>query len=109
MPDNFDQSEVGNPVQPCPLARKATQTYWIEIELVGEDDSPVPWEEYRLVAADGSSFKGYLDDEGFARIDGLTQSGTCKISFPALDKEAWQFVTTLPERSAGSGNGSQPT
>jgi hypothetical protein len=103
MADQFGQKSVGDPVQRCPLATKPGTTYWIEIEMVGEDGLPIPWQEYRVVTAGGTKIKGYLDDQGFARIEGLTESGTCKIGFPALDKEAWQFVKTLPAKEAPAG------
>jgi hypothetical protein len=63
---------------------------WIEIELVDEDDKPVPSEKYRIILPDGETVaEGTLDDKGFARVDG-TEAGTCKITFPALDKDAWE-------------------
>ena len=43
---DFGQAGVGDPVLPCSLPPKpAKPLYWIEIELVGEDDSPISWEE----------------------------------------------------------------
>src|SRR6185369_10323509 len=63
---------------------------WIEIELVDEEGNPVPGEAYRITLPDGESVaEGTLDDKGFARVDG-TDPGTCKITFPNLDKEAWE-------------------
>ena len=62
---------------------------WIEIELVGEDDNPIPGEKYEVTLPDGSLASGTLDGDGFARIEGF-DPGECQISFPALDKEAWE-------------------
>ncbi len=73
-------------------------TYWIEIEMVGEDGSPISWQEFSVLTADGNKIKGFLDHDGFARLDGLQNGGTCKIGFPGLDKDAWQFIETLPAR-----------
>lgn len=64
---------------------------WVEIELVDEEDQPVPGEKYRVELPDGSVAEGTLDEKGFARIDGI-DPGTCKICFPELDKEAWEPV-----------------
>ena len=38
---------------------------------------------------DGSVASGSLDPKGFARIEGI-EPGQCKISFPDLDKDAWE-------------------
>jgi len=68
---------------------KAKKTSWIEIELVGEDDKPIPGEAYRVTLPDDSVATGSLDQHGLARIEGI-EPGTCKITFPDLDKEAWE-------------------
>jgi hypothetical protein len=63
---------------------------WIEIELVDEDNHPVAGEAYKVVLPDGeTSAEGTLDSEGLARIEGI-DPGTCKITFPNLDKNAWR-------------------
>ena len=62
---------------------------WIEIELIDEEDQPVPGERYQIELPDGSVAKGTLDQDGFARVDGI-DPGTCKVTFPELDKEAWE-------------------
>jgi len=64
-------------------------TTWIEVELVGDDDKPVPGEKYRVTLPDGSVEEGTLDENGVARIEQF-QSGECKITFPELDQEAWE-------------------
>lgn len=64
---------------------------WIEIELVGEDDKPIPGEKYRVTLPDGTVDEGTLDEKGWARIEGFDE-GDCKITFPDLDKEAWEFL-----------------
>ena len=65
------------------------KTSWIEIELVDEDDNPVPGERYRVELPDGSIAEGSLDENGFKRIEGI-EPGSCKVSFPNLDEEAWE-------------------
>jgi type VI secretion system secreted protein VgrG len=64
---------------------------WIEIELVDEEDNPVPGEKYRITLPNGKVAQGTLDHEGFARVEGI-DPGTCQITFPELDKEAWEFI-----------------
>ena len=67
------------------------KTSWIEIEMVDEEDEPVPGEKYKITLPDDSVAQGTLDDKGFARIEGIDQ-GTCKITFPELDKDAWEKI-----------------
>ncbi len=63
---------------------------WIEIELVDEDKKPVPGERYRITLPDGTTLaEGTLDEKGRARVDGI-DPGTCKVTFPDLDKDAWE-------------------
>ena len=63
---------------------------WIEIELLDEDRKPVPGKKYRVVLPDNKKVaEGTLDEKGFARIEGI-DPGTCEVSFPKLDKDAWK-------------------
>lgn len=62
---------------------------WIEIEMVDEEDEPVPGEKYRITLPDETVAEGTLDGEGFARHDGIPK-GNCKVTFPELDKDAWE-------------------
>jgi uncharacterized protein (DUF2345 family) len=66
-----------------------TKKSWIEIELVDEAKAPVPGEGYEITLPDGSVAKGTLDGKGFARVEGI-EPGTCKVTFPDLDKDAWE-------------------
>jgi len=74
---------------PVTEEEKAVKTSWIEIELVGEDDKPIPGETYRITLSDGSVDEGTLDHKGFVRLEGI-EPGSCKVTFPNLDKEAWE-------------------
>ena len=67
------------------------KTSWIEIEMVDEEDEPVTGEQYKITLPDDSVAQGSLDNKGFARIEGI-DPGTCKITFPDLDKEAWEKI-----------------
>jgi len=75
---------------------KRTKLTWIAIELVGEDDSPIPGEEYEITLPDGSVRRGSLDDDGKARERGIDE-GTCKVKFPKLDKDAWEWIESVAE------------
>ena len=62
---------------------------WVEIEVVNEDGKPVPGVRYRITLPDGATLaEGTTDEKGFARVDGI-DPGSCKVTFPDLDKEAW--------------------
>jgi hypothetical protein len=89
--------DVGSALQPCPLKKR---THWIEIELVGEDNQPLPFIEYRVKLPEGKVANGYLDRNGFARLDGITQPGTCLVCFPALDEQAWTFLESFADPAA---------
>jgi type VI secretion system secreted protein VgrG len=66
------------------------QTTWIEVELVDMEDNPVPGEAYEITLPDGETVaSGTLDENGVARVDGI-EPGTCEITFPDLDKDAWE-------------------
>jgi len=69
---------------------KEEKKSWIEIELVDEEDHPVPGERYLVTLPDGETVaEGTLDEKGRARVDGI-EPGTCKITFPELDASAWE-------------------
>lgn len=65
---------------------------WIEIELVGMDDSPVAGMPYEIILPDGKTVdKGTTDSRGKAKLTGI-QAGNCQISFPELDGAAWEEI-----------------
>jgi hypothetical protein len=70
------------------LASATAIETWIEIELLGEDDKPIPGVAYRIVLPDGSVRDGRLDFDGLARVTGI-DPGKCAVAFPELDGEAW--------------------
>jgi hypothetical protein len=79
---SFDPGkDVGSPVQSCP---------WIEIELVDEDNQPVPGEKYRVEQSNGKIIEGSLDSQGFVHL--TVVRGTCRITFPNLDMDAWEWA-----------------
>jgi hypothetical protein len=82
--------------------RLKKKSYWIEIELVGEAEVSIPFEEYRIAPAKGEPIMGLLDERGWARVENLQDPGPYQVSFPGLDGEAWDCVSALPARSARS-------
>jgi len=65
------------------------ETHFIEIELVDDDGNPVANEAYVVELPDGTQKTGRTDGGGRAKISGV-DPGTAKVSFPDLDKSAYQ-------------------
>lgn len=67
------------------------KTSWIELQLVYESNGkPVVGMPYEVTLPDGKTLSsGATDDKGVARVDHI-DPGSCQISFPTLDKEAWE-------------------
>jgi hypothetical protein len=77
-------------------------TAWLEIELVEADGRRVGGELYEVRAADGRIFRGRLDGEGFARVDGLAPGGSV-VTFPQRDRRDWEGRTVVvPEGELGA-------
>lgn len=68
---------------------------WIEVQLIGEDDKPIPGETYSIALPGGNVITGTLDDNGLVCVAGIP-AGTCLVSFPNLDKDAWTPVDASP-------------
>ena len=68
---------------------KEKKQSWIEIELIDQNDKPVPHERYRVVAPGEKKIEGFLDEKGFARVSGI-DPGSCAITFPDLDAASWK-------------------
>jgi hypothetical protein len=82
-----DEPEGDGPAQQAPVAADKT---WVEIQLVGEDGSPVPGIKYEItVPGKDQPIVGTLDEQGVGNVEGI-DPGTCTITFPELDKEAWE-------------------
>ena len=73
---------------------------WIEIQLVGEDGKGIAGEAYEIRLPGGTVLTGTLDDDGLARVDSIP-AGTCQVSFPNLDQDAW--VPLEAKADAGEG------
>jgi hypothetical protein len=66
---------------------------FVEFQLIGEDDKAIPGEAYAIKLPGGKVVTGELDRDGLVRLEGIP-AGTCRISFPKLDKDAWIAVQT---------------
>lgn len=72
-----------------PPADEATDTAWIEVVLVGEDDAPIAGERYRLELPDGRTIEGRTNADGRIRAEGIP-AGECALTFLDLDETAWE-------------------
>lgn len=72
------------------------QQYRLVLELVGENDEPIPHAAYRVVASDGWERTGRLDADGRIEIRGLSKDAPCAVAFPELDGEAWEYIHSEP-------------
>ena len=78
-----------NSPNPDQQQQQQPKTY-IEIKLLDTENKPVPGEAYKITLPDGQTVaEGTLDDKGFARIDGV-DPGSCKVTFPNMDKTVWE-------------------
>ena len=63
--------------------------HWIAIKLEDEEGKPIPGERYRITLPDGQTLaEGSLDEKGEAKVENI-DAGNCKVTFPDLDKDAW--------------------
>jgi hypothetical protein len=56
---------------------------WIEIQLVYDDGTPFDG-ACQLQLPDGRTIDGTPDESGLVRVDGLSSSGDCKLTFPDI-------------------------
>lgn len=77
--------------KPAPAEKKpaAPEKTWIKIKLIDMVGKPIPGERYRVKVPGGESVEGVLDEKGEAACWNL-DPGTCKVTFPDLDEEAWE-------------------
>lgn len=82
--ESYSRSPVGKTTQPC------HRGHYVEIQLLGEDERPVPGEKYRITLPDGRIVTGELNVLGAAYVADIPEPGKCLVCFPALDYEAWE-------------------
>jgi type VI secretion system secreted protein VgrG len=61
---------------------------FVEIEVLDQDGNPAVNEWFRVEFPDGTVREGKLDGNGHAWVPG-PKEGSCKLTFPKLDKKAW--------------------
>jgi hypothetical protein len=79
------KSMTGSKIAEKPKEKKA----WVEIILVDAEGNPVPGVKYRITPPGGAPVEGRLNEHGQAGVYGI-EPGSCKITFPDLDKDAWE-------------------
>jgi hypothetical protein len=72
----------------APPPRQTAKT-WVEVHLVDMEGNPVGGKHYLIRTPSGAVEEGNLDSSGRVRINNI-DPGTCMISFPDLDREAWE-------------------
>lgn len=83
--------QVATPQMPVSQAQEKSKDKkaWIEIVLVDSEGNPMPNIKYRITPPGGAPVEGRLNEHGQAGIYGI-EPGNCKITFPDLDKDAWE-------------------
>ena len=71
-----------------PAEKPKDKKAWIEIILVDMEGKPMPGVKYRITPPGGAPKEGRLNQHGQAGLYEI-DPGNCKITFPDLDKEAW--------------------
>ncbi|MCA9704737.1 MAG: hypothetical protein KDK70_02670 [Myxococcales bacterium] len=66
------------------------ESTWIELRDAATD-APIAGARWRVTQASADPIEGILDDQGLARVRGLT-SGEFSVAFPDLDKGLWDHV-----------------
>lgn len=90
IPDGATPADVAGRSIDSEEGDAATETSWIEIELVGEDGTPIAGERFEVKAPDGNTIRrGTTDAEGKGRVS-VPEPGNCQITFPDLDQRAWE-------------------
>lgn len=72
-----------------PPEDEETELTWIEVELQDRNGDPVPGARFLITTPDEQKIRGTLDKDGLARVENVTP-GTCKITFPEYDQDAWE-------------------
>jgi type VI secretion system secreted protein VgrG len=98
-PKKAAEAEPGKKMELMERSRKKKETEsskedpkkksWIKLKLVDEAGKPVPGERFRIKTSDGKYRTGSLDHKGQAHIKGI-EPGSCEVTFPNLDKDAWE-------------------
>jgi uncharacterized protein (DUF2345 family) len=77
--------------------------HWIEVELVGEDGSPIANERCEITLPDGEVVKRKTDRSGLVRLPRIETAGDCQIRFPDLDASAIEPLTAVARHGTQVG------
>lgn len=64
--------------------------HWIKVKLVDEAGKPVPGEVCKITLPDGRVTSRSTNQKGEVHVKGIKDAGSCQITFPNLDKDAWE-------------------
>ena len=64
---------------------------WIEVKLLDAEGNPVRAKTCVITLPGGAVERRALDGNGTLRVDGV-EPGTCMVSFPELDGNAWERI-----------------
>ncbi len=67
---------------------------WVGIELVDQDETPVPEARYVLELPNGTKKTGRLDENGRAQVRDI-DPGMCRVLFPDFDAGEWEGGTLV--------------
>ena len=93
---SWGDAQPAEEARPEDVRAAVTERTWVTIQLVGEDERPIPGARYRVELPDASVREGQLDGQGLARFRNI-DPGSCVVTFPDLDQEAWAPLRTTPE------------
>ena len=65
------------------------KTHWVEVQLLDDAGQPITSEAVEVITPDGSVSTGTTDEKGVYRIEHI-DPGNCQVTFPNLDKDAWE-------------------
>ncbi len=90
----FGLNDVGTNVQDCSSGSSSAKVspdkkHWVEIAMADQEGHPVAGVAYRITVPGGTVVEGSTDAKGRGRVDGI-DAGTCRITFPVLDKDVWK-------------------
>lgn len=86
----FPKSSMKTVILPCGL--EAVKT-WVAVQLVDEDNKPVPKRKFRIRFPNGVEEEHELDDNGYKYFGDL-DPGECEVAFPELDPYC-ELVTSV--------------
>lgn len=88
-PEPQPEPEKVKKVIPPKSEEKQKKKSWIEIMLVDMEGKPMPGVRYRITPPGGEPQEGTLNEFGQAGYYEI-EPGTCKVTFPDLDADAWE-------------------